>query len=472
MSNEVFNFSQEPCQLEKYECYDDRSKTSWITGDELLKNKDVWSEETKKRWHYFYRPYNYGFNIGRKQKEKIREKKEDKNKKKDKNEIYLSLAYHKKILSIFNKIKSSLFVFIIFFNITLLIYLGFHGFLIISIFLSIIALFIIDGKVESKKTLITNLDSEVEEIKKIDNDIFILEKEIDYLLDQYEKTKQERIKSDEIEKRFWHDIKKIEKELIRDKLDKGINEAVSEGGVEDFYNGMEVNGLNERNVSYPNFPVIPSWAILQQNRHESIKGIEAMNLNTVSNDIEDNIATWREVSNKKPFFRVWYIQFFFFQARSINIISFYYDFITQKKYSEYLETYQYNHIANYSYISINILNQAMKTRKNIPSELLENIFSNEVDALSFASSSGSSMQCILPNKNISKGLSKWLKYKNESDAYNEEDNEKFTEDNNRKKLFNEIIKADALIENLARSSLKTLKNKVDEFSISKNDWIN
>jgi hypothetical protein len=476
MNNDVFEFSKEYCRLEKYKCYDDRSKDSWITGDELLKNENIWSKETKKRWHYFYRPYNYGFNIGREQKKIIIEKEEEIKKIEERREIKLfSLNLHRKILFYFNKIKFPFIVFIVFFNITLLIYLGFQISLIIFILLSITSLLIMRIKIQREKTSITYIKRKIKEIndenQELDNDIFVLEKEIQYLLSQHKKIKEKRLKGNQIEKRFWNDIKKIEVELIRDKLDKGIDEAITEGGVGNFYKGMESSGLNNNNVSYPNFPVIPSWAILQQSQHESIKGIEAMNLSIVSDDIKDNIATWREVSNNKPFFRVWYIQFFFFQEKNINIVSFYYDFITKKKYSEYLETYQYNHITNYSYISTNILKQA-RTRKNIPSGLFENIFSNEVDVLSFVSSSGSSMQCILPNKNISKGLSKWLKCKNESDNYNKEDSETFTENSNRKKLFNEIIESDELISNLARASLKKLKNKVEEFSISKDDWGN
>lgn len=478
MDDDTFDFSKEFCQLEKYKCYDDRSKKSWITGEELLNNKTNWSKETKKRWHYFYRPYNYGFNIGGEQKKRIITEKGEREEIKERREINLYLLdFHKKTFIYFDKIKFFTIIFIVFFNMTLSTYLGFHASLIVSFLLSALFLFILYAKIKHEKVSIIHAENEIKninsEIQELNNNIFVLEKEIQYLLSQHKKSKEKRLKSDQIEQRFWSDIKKIEIELIRDKLDKGVDEAITEGGVGNFYKGMETNGLNDKNVSYPNFPVIPSWAILQQNQNESIKGIEAMNLSIVSDDINDNITTWREVSNKKLFFRVWYIQFFFFQEKNINIVSFYYDFITQKKYSEYLETYQYNHITNYSYISANILNQAMRIRKNISSSgLFENIFSNEVDILSFASSSGSSMQCILPNKNISKGLSKWLKCKNESNTYNEEDNEIFNKNNHGKKLFNEIIESDELISNLARASLKKLKNKVEEFSISKDDWGN
>jgi len=68
----VFIHSQQPSDIHHYECFDDQSKLRWVDGSEYS-NHPNWSETEKRRWHFFYRPYNYGDNIGSHQKEKIKE---------------------------------------------------------------------------------------------------------------------------------------------------------------------------------------------------------------------------------------------------------------------------------------------------------------------------------------------------------------------------------------------------------------
>ncbi len=124
-------------------------------------------------------------------------------------------------------------------------------------------------------------------------------------------------------------------------------------------------------------------------------------------DIGKKIATWRNQSGSKPFYRLWYTKLLLFEDKNLNLVTFYYDFITQEKYSECVEIYQYNHITNYSYVDedISYMNEDPLIEKiNLPLDLTRNIFGNEVKTISVSSSSGSYFRSVIPDKAVAKGL--------------------------------------------------------------------
>lgn len=308
--NGKFVLSETDSCLEKYKCFHDPSSKKLISGKELIKleeeKESTWSEEKRKIWLYFYRPYNYGNIIGKIQKELILKKES----------IVSNLKNRKNIC---NSLK---FLFLL---LTLLFF-----YLSLTIVSALIPI----------ATILTSFYFFLEEknnINKIDgvkNDIFILKKEINYLLQQQDEMKRNRETPDGINKLFWSDLRKLEKEYT-DKLFNEDNNQLKKDNRE-FYKGIkqETKKYNEYQ-DYPVFPVIPSWGLLQQSQYlnENTRNYQSTGMKIAANDIEEKIAAWRtskQLDYKKPIFRLWYIQFLFFHEKNITVQSFYYDFITKK----------------------------------------------------------------------------------------------------------------------------------------------
>ena len=242
----------------------------------------------------------------------------------------------------------------------------------------------------------------------------------------------------------------------------------------DFYKAARLDF--HQDIKLPLFPVIPTWALLQPSQRVSIDGEETVGINKVFKEIGGRVASWRNVKNGKTFFRLWHLHFLFFQEKNIDIVSVYYDFISKRPYNVYMETYQYNHITNYSYVELDIsgLRDSIIIKNiNLPENLTDNIFSNEVKALSFSSSSGSYYTCILPDRDVAIGLEKWLKYKqHELDTEIQASDSKFPiTAMEKEQIFNQKVSYDSLSETIASESLKMLRSKVENFAIKEKNHI-
>jgi hypothetical protein len=447
-----FIFSDTYSRLEYYKCFNDPSSVELISGVELmeLEKQDDWSEEQRKIWLYFYRPYKYGNVIGGKQKKIISKKESIISNLTEKTNNYSNL----KILC---------------FVLTLLFfYLSLTS---ISFFVPIITLLSsIYFYLEEKSLLIKIFD--------LKNHIKILNKEINYLFQQQNEMTKYRVTPYGINRLFWKYLRKLENEYI-DKLFHENKDNI-EDSTPDFYKYVKQKS-RENHHKYPNFPVIPSWALLQQsqklnpNTHES----QSTGLKIASKEIDKKIATWRRSIYKKPIFRLWYIQFLFFHEKNLTIQSFYYDFITRKKYGEHLEVYQYNHITNYSYMDedISYMKSDLLIKKvGIPDKLTNNIFCDQVKTLSFSSASGSNYRCVIPDNDVIKGLNEWLKSdeakkklkinnKNSSEESDiKEDN--IISQNEKEELLKIIDEYEGLIATLAWQSFKELRDKVAQFALT------
>ena len=438
-NNFKFIFSGQPSRLEEYRCFDDSSNPKRITGDEILKNSD-WDENRKKRWYYFYRPYDYGNTIAPLQKKKIKTEEEhiDKISREIANSIFLTVL---SMFLIFTNIFFNLFYF--------------TGGGVANKFSMIAILFVLISHyfyTENRKIIRA-------EKKKI---IKILRDEISYLYQQKSYIESNRLTKDEITSLFWEDVRELENENLK-KINKGKdNIDTIKDNAPPFYKNIKFD--DDIDISYfPTFPVIPSWALLQKSQKHSISGsISSTGIAVAEKDLDlgSKIATWRNAKGNKPLFRLWYIQFLFFQGKNITLVSFYYDFISKKTYSKYIEVYQYTHITNYSYIDEDISYMKKDNLiKKIPKKLRNNIFGNEVKKISFSSASGSYYECVIPDKDVTNGLNKWIEYKNDIEKEYGSEND-FDKIKNIKANYNKVIAT------LANESFLLLKDRVNKFSIS------
>jgi hypothetical protein len=450
--NKQFVFSKTESRLEYYKCFHDSSSEKLISGEELLKLKDDndWSKEKYSIWIYFYRAYKYGDILGKKQNEKI-EKKQN------------------KIKQLSSRKDNYFFIKNFFFFLSLLLFIlpeiDISSTIPVLVFL-IGCYFYIQGDLLNNKIAI---------IKK---EIRTLDREKKYLLDQVDEMRDLRKSSSDINALFWKDIRTLEQEYAKKLFPEKYSEIKE--NTKEFYKSIK-QVFNEKN-EHPIFPVIPSWALLQQsetinpNTHKK----QATGIKIAEKDIKEKIATWRKSINEKPIFRLWYIQFLFFHDKNLTIQSFYYDFITKKKYGERLEIYQYNHITNYSYIDEDInymIEDPLMLKMNIPPQLTNNIFCDQVKTLSFSSASGAHYRCVIPDNDVMKGLNKWIKYKNEireeelkregkisSGEFNDEEIAKILSDE-KNKISNINDEYESLISTLAWQSFKELGSKVAQFAL-------
>lgn len=309
----LFLFSGESARLEDYKCFNDPSKSTSILGTELLelKKNDKWSHE--KLWLYFYRPYNLGNNIAKKQKGMI--------------SAYAEMIELAEARKSFNSMAA------IFFLSLSLFFIYFYNSYYLSFFSMVVSVLFYVTSFSLKS-----------EISKAAYSINILNREIDYLMSQHEKMTLDRYTINEIESIFWEDIRSLEeKYLYNVDLSKEKRQF-------DFYRNVSLRNYNYG--FFPAYPVVPSWALLQPSKGKSNYHNDTdqlLGLSLIEQDIGDKIATWRYSSRKFPIFRVWYIQFLFFHEKNLELVSFYYDFITKKIYSEEIHSFQYNHITNYSF---------------------------------------------------------------------------------------------------------------------------
>jgi len=455
--NKKFIFSKTDSRLEYYKCFHDPSSKKLIYGKELLelKKNKYWTEEKYDIWIYFYRPYKYGNIVGKKQNEEIEKTEENIKKLNNYKDNYFF-------------IKNFFFIFSF-----LLIILPTID---ISIIIPIL-IFITGGYFYILGDLLNN------KINILKKEIEILKKEKNYLLCQMDKMRK-RKNPKVINGFFWKDIRELEQDYTK-KLFTENHDEIKKNNIEFYKNIKQVFKDKHEGVDlsiFPTFPMIPSWALLQQSEtiNSNTNKKQATGLKIAAKDIKEKIATWRRSVNKQPIYRLWYIQFLFFHDKNLTIQSFYYDFISKKKYGEHLEIYQYNHITNYSYTDedINYMTEdPLMIKMNIPSNLTHNIFCDEVKTLSFSSASGSHYRCVIPDNDVMKGLNKWIEYKNKirEEQLEREDKISTGEFNNEEiseiilHERNEISKIndeyENLIATLAWQSFKELRNKVAKFAL-------
>ncbi|QQZ29124.1 hypothetical protein HMY34_10305 [Thiothrix subterranea] len=442
----TFEYSGESSLIEDYKCFDDKSNLDFIDGREILDNPS-WSENTKKLWYYFYRPYNYGYNIGGNQRRRIRD-------------MEIAIIEKTNQLKIF-RITIIVLTLISFFA----IYNAYANndysvsssiFLLLACFMVIVYFIFAHGVTE-------------DELSSFKEGIRELNYEVAFLVEQQKNILYNRLSSNDIEKMFWNDMVSLEKYFIETILNEDFYSVKEK--TRKYYDNKVANDVFLKNkIDLPVFPLVPSWGMLQQSYIGGINNSRRTGLYTFHRKIGDKIATWRNTSSGKSFYRICYIQFLFFEERNLRVISLYYDFITKEKFDVRNEGFPYNHISHYSYNEEDLsymMTDPLIENLNIPENLIQNIYEKQTKAISFSFSSGSSYKCVLPDKDVSNGLSDWLKYK-EKVSYKIE-NQGFLTQEDKKEMLNSEVEQDDVIFTLAKATFEEIGRRVKNFSIMDKD---
>lgn len=443
-----FAVSGESMNIFLQKCFSDRSSGSWQDGSILLKSKYVNDADFRSRWLFFYRPYDCTF-LGEKQKKRISE---------IDSELYdLDQSLLVYSAQMFGCIVLGLLVF----------YSNSSYWLVTLCFLMVfIVLYIGSDNLRRKRNLILDermsLDNEIKELVRVVKKVRL------------------DINSDlKIHRKFWVDLRRIEEDFNENVFNKSMS-WIREN-TPDFYRSMR-----EQREYLPNFPVIPAWGFMQPSQRNSIDNSEGVGVKKVIDNIGINAATWRNVfidGVEKPFFRVWYVQFLMFQEKSVDVLTFYYDFVTKKKYSENIETYNYSHISNYSLVDLDVsymIEHPIIKGVRLPSKLIHSIFGDEVKTLFFSSSSGVHYRCVLPDQSLDKKMIDWYITSASKEYYldpgytTEADREEMytSTDTAHVELIAEMDKGDDFFSSLAQESLRELRAKVEEFSIREESLVN
>lgn len=467
-NEKIFSFSKQPRQLESYKCFHDpsRARGDFIDGEELLRikaeaqDRGEKSERIQERaniWYYFYRPYNYGHNIASVQKNWIEERGKQiilSRSRVTNNSIYLGASLFLSAISLLMLVVSSIS-------------------LVFMIVPSVICFnFFYERSIAKEK------------ISKLERENEVLAREVDHLLNQKYLIDREikRLRKGPVMDLFWRNIKSKERGYLKTFSDK--ERRTVERNALNFYLSLEEGDLNWKTKDRPETPVIPSWALLQSS--ESLGGLslnQDSGLKVAAKKIQERVATWRGYHNGEPIFRLWYIPFIFFFDKYLSIISFYYDFVEDRIYSQNIEVFQYNHITNYSFIDEDIsFMRKEKLPKRLPKKFKKNIFSDEVKTISLSSASGASYRSVIPDADVNAGLNKWLDNlmdeqinsgEKDVDTILDDGQAEFIADLKHERLMavTENEKHSGLIETLALLTFKKISHKVAEFSLSEhNEW--
>ena len=430
----LFRLSKEPNRLERYKCFDEGSSLDWIETSEIIKagwNKPE-NEERRRLWNFFYRPFDYENNMAAKQRSLLKEAKKVTEPKS--NKLYLLVV---PIMGITAYLAWRFFQ----------MQFDHTSFVVASVLFLFIAYHYLAER----------------EYLKHKKDVVELEAELKSLMDQKQAMIDNRMSSEEVEKLFWQDIVKLEKEFIVSFVDKDLEAAKAEGA--QYYTDPAIKEYFEsRQLERPIYPMIYSWGFLQDPQTLSGDVKRETGLSTLATIIKRNIATWRMLDNGTPIYRIWYIQFLFFQEKVLGSVSFYYDFISKNTYGLKKEKYLYNHMSNYSFNEEALRHMpSLPTieQLDLPKGFISNICGNEAKTITFSVSSGVNYRCVLADSKINNSLSKWLKDKRKYFEDREKDKEKQLKKENSKAKINirkltDEEKQQMFVDNVSKESLMTL----------------
>lgn len=394
MSVEKFEFSGHPKRVEYYPCYDDTAREYLIDGSEILRNHN-WNERQKAKWHFFYRPIPAL--VGKPQADAISRKRAEISSKEDSIDDATSKigSLHKRLIEMESTIKmvlggcgiGAILSVFLFWDIVALLPVGFAVHYVVE--------FIKERKnnhrqIQESKAIIGKLKSEVENIKK---QIQSLQSEIDALLSQIPK-----IESPEtIEKWLAEDIRDMEYKCLGEILSTEVNA----DNISDYIRHKPVD---ERVHSL----LIDSWGFLQPASIRGPYGDEGTGLNNVQKNLKESIATLRIGSKGQPLPRVLYLQYIFLLKRNINVYSFFFDFISQNWYGRRCETFQYNHVTNFSIREVEIEAEKWANDLAFGRGFIDGLFGQEINMFLLAVANGAHFRCVLFDEAVTDGLNQWL----------------------------------------------------------------
>lgn len=367
-----FPTSGRPTYLEAYKCFFDTGQRRLIDGQELKDNEGSWDEKQRAKWHFFYRPVESA--IGRPQRRRVTKigKQISRNTRKLEQ---LTMHLWRDLALCF---LGAIFV-----------GLAWGPALVIAPL--VIALFRIPHARSQRRELATRNE-------QLGTESAQLEVEIEELRKQVVTSPPS---AEEVEGWLAEEIRAMERKCLAEIIntrsdDPRLFEAVRHEPVEERNNPYGLHGL-----------LVAGWGLLQPSSVSGLFGKERTAVRRIAREIKGRIATWKHGSTGQPLYRVLYLQYIFLLEKNINVYGFFYDFLTRKQYGKFSETFQYNHVTNYSIRQVDLDDDwaaELKLEAISESKLLE----KEYSAFSMAVSSSAHFRCVLSDDTVVDAINQWL----------------------------------------------------------------
>jgi hypothetical protein len=394
MDQEKFEFSNHPNYLQWYQCYNDLASKDWLDGIELRSKKDSWDERAIAKWNFFYRPVKPV--VGRPQKKMISERRaaievskaEIEQARKGVTEQRERIRKETTQLAI---VGGALVIMSLWF-VTITVWL-----LIIPLLGAIVALSHFEKNRRDASRIIRDLEAKVALhngiIQKNEKEIGFLEEEIRFLVKQI----PDPVNAEVIESWLREEIAAMELACLSEFVGRTVTPEDVQGHLSQDFGDPRVKGL-----------LIDSWGFLQPTSLKGPLGWESTGLGRATEDLRHRVATWQVGSDSSPIFRLLFIQYIFPLKRNLNICSFFYDFVSRRTYGKRLETFQYNHVTNYSIREIESETEHWVQESGLTtmSGLLRG---KTLRALTIAVSSGNHFRCVLVDDDVVEVLNMVLK---------------------------------------------------------------
>jgi hypothetical protein len=393
MDEEKFKFSGHPSYLEWYRCYDDLSIKEWLDGMELKQHKGTWDERAIAKWNFFYRPFKPV--VGRPQQKMIRERQAS---------ICVCEAYIAECSANISQQKEQLrrslshvIAGLVFLGM-ITTWLLFKDSALFVVPIAIVVV-VIKNYYKTRTEGLRRISELEESMKKYNSaietskrEIGLLETEIRRLLEQIPQH------ADAINITNWlnEELAEMECVFLGEFLSKPVTRAEIGRYIPQNFGDPRISGL-----------LIDSWGFLQPTSQKGPFGQEGTGLRRAKEDLKNHLATWQVSPDGNPVFRLLFLQYIFPLEKNLNICSLFYDFITRRCYGKRLETFQYNHITNYSIREVEPEEEPWIGESGLVS--MNHLLQGKIPkALAIAVASGNHFRCVLVDEDIVDALNEWM----------------------------------------------------------------
>lgn len=381
MSEARFDFSGLPSSIEWYQCYNDLSKKNWVDGSELTQNVGSWDERAIAKWHFFYRPY--APKVGRPQKKMTNERRI---------QIRVYTEYSNRSRSLIQAAQRravNLATWIVVWCVVLGLWTAklvadesTAGALVCGTILVLVVRSLYrrrraqNAEIDRLKSLVTQYDATV---SRCQAEIRLLEDEIKQLLAQIPRPPD----GDRIGRWYEEELGNLELGILGDLAGTQVTRETAGRYLTRSFGDRRVLSL-----------LIDSWGFLQPATQRGPLGPEGTGLRRARADLGDRIETWQVGRDDAPIFRLWFLQFILPFPKNLNTCSFFYDFITRRRYGLRLETFQYNHVTNYA------IRELDPNEEEVDALASRQLKAKRLTALLIAVASGNHFRCVLVDDDV------------------------------------------------------------------------
>ena len=407
MFEERFEFSRHPKELGWYRCYDDLSRDEWLDGSELWQNKDAWDEKAVAKWHFFYRPFRPA--VGRPQKKMIRER-------------YATIGtcetYSRQARQTMAEERQGLVrarnTLLTWSAVTVLMAL-----VLMANDLGMVAMVVLAGGIavagQSFWKTTSQAESRIQElerclagyeesIRKNRHEIGLLRQEIAELCAQIPAP----VTLDQIQEWLHEEIGRMELACLGDFLGREITREDAGQYLQCDFGDARVFGL-----------LIDSWGALQPARQKGPLGQESTGLSKAQTRLGEHMSTWQVGLDDRPVFRLLFLQYLLPLEKNLNVCSFFYDFITRQVYGKRYETFQYNHVTNYSIRELQPEEEPWAQEAGLLA-IARLLMDKELRALTISVASGNHFRCVLVDEDVVDVLNRQMSHQEKYQALAED----------------------------------------------------